>query len=681
MFGGMRDKPDDIVGEPPEAAYGPAAAALLRAVAGHFARVGDDFVDAFYRGLALDEQPARILGSLQAESLEALKRRQAAHLQYLVAPDTRRADLMARAEAIGRAHALVGVGGSMLMRSQALYRGLIAALGAKAGMDAEQRYRLSRIIEQRLQDDIQGQAEAAERVMADYWRSLSRPYANPATPWADASSEELEVLGGLPGIRAALLLRLNQDGVLTVERSAGPQAREISEVMLSPSTSVVIDPATPRGQGLVALAWRSREAQSTPNYGTDARLRFWSSQAARLRVQSTFALPVLDESGHVVACVYLYGAWPSQFEAPWMREFGRGLQRRWEQTWQRCRAPSLYALPQELADAYRHRIFSGGLAMYLQPVIDLRSGEVNSMEALARLCMPDASVIPPGEFLPLLGNTELDRLFRLGLAQVLDWVAALPAEFAQLGVSINLAPSTLLHPDCSAWVAEALRQRGVSPRRLHIELLETQELHSEAQRQSIEQLARLGVRLSMDDLGSGYSSLERLSRLPFDVIKIDQGLLATIRTHPMRVISLVGSLIQMAHDLQREAVVEGLEDTDAVEAVSLLGATLGQGFGLCRPMPMEQAGAWLRGFRAAPPAPRVATGLGALAYHWRYVRALHAPPSHTDLATCPLTAFLHRAAPRDAEVARWHAQLHQGEDVDLASKRISDWLVRSITSE
>ena len=675
----MRDKPDDLVGEPPEPAYGPAAAALLREVGEHFAGIGEEFVDAFYRGLALDEQPASILGALDAESLQALKLRQAAHLHFLVAPGTERDALLQRAEAIGRAHALVGVGGSMLMRSQALYRGLIAALGARARIDAERRYRLSRIVEQRLQDDIQGQAEAAERVMADYWRSLSRPYASPATPWADASAEELEVLGALPGIRAALLLRLDQDGVLTVERSAGPQAREISEVMLSPSTSVVIDPATPRGQGLVALAWRSRQAQSTPSYRTDPRLQFWSAQAARLRVQSTFALPVLDETGHVAACVYLYGAWPSQFEAPWMREFGRGLQRRWEQTWQRCRAPNLYALPQELADAYRHRIFAGGLAMYLQPVIDLRSGEVHSMEALARLCMPDGSVIPPVQFLPQLGNTELDRLFRLGLAQVLDWLVAQPARFEHLGVSINLAPSTLLHPDCTAWVAEALRQRDLAQRRLHIELLETQELHSEAQRHSIEQLARLGVRLSMDDLGSGYSSLDRLSRLPFDVIKIDQGLLATIRTHPMRVISLVGSLIQMAHDLQRAAVVEGLEDADAVEAVSLLGATLGQGFGLCRPMPMEQASAWLREFHAAPPAPRVATGLGALAYHWRYVRALHAPPSHTDLATCPLTAFLDATAPLDEQVAGWHAQLHRGEDVDQASRHISDWLVRSIT--
>lgn len=677
----MRDHERALGPETSEEAYGPRAAALLESAAEHFAQAGVEFVEAFYQGLALEPQSARILQALSAEQLQGLKARQAAHLQFLVDPGTTREQLRQRAETVGRVHALVGVGGSMLVRSQAQYESLLARLGARTGLNPEQRYALSRIVGQRLHEDIEGQTDAAERVLGAYWRLLARPHVRAGTAWADASAEELEVLGALPGVRAALLLRLDQQGVLTVERSAGPQAREIAEVMRDPGTSVLIDPQTPRGQGLVALAWRSREAQSTPNYAADPRLGFWTGQATRLRVQSTFALPVCDETGNVAACLYLYGAWPNQFETAWMREFGHGLQRRWEQTWQSSRSPSGFALPQERAEAYRARLFAGGLRMHLQPVFDLRSGEVESVEALARLHMPDGSVVPPGRFLPLLGHAELDQLFRLGLGQALDWLTGLSREdprFQGLGMSINLPPSALLNPDCTRWVAEALGSRGVQASRLHIELLETQELHSEAQRMGIEQLAGLGVRLSMDDLGSGYSSLERLSRLPFDVIKIDQGLLATLRTHPLRVISLVGSLIQMAHDLQRTAVVEGLEDADAVEAVSLLGATMGQGFGLCRPLAPEQAVRWLRDFRPAPSRASVGSPLGALAYHWRYVRALHVPPSHTDLATCPLTAFLRRAAPSDEAVADWHAQLHRGENVGQASQRISDWLVQSI---
>ncbi len=677
----MRDHQQDPEAESAEAPYGARAAALLEVVAIHFAQAAREFADDFYDGLALDAQSARILQALSPEQLGSLKGRQAEHLRFLVHPGTTRQQLRERARNVGRVHALVGVGGSLLVRSQAHYGELLARLGTRAGLGPEDRYALSRIVQQRLHDDIESQSEAAESVLGAYWRLLARPYARAGTAWTDASAEELDLLGALPGVRAALLLRLDEQGVLTVERSAGPQAREIAEVMRDPGTSVLIDPQTPRGQGLVALAWRSRLMQSTPNYASDPRLGFWAGQAIRLEVQSTFALPVCDEGGNVAACLYLYGAYPNQFESAWMREFGQGLQRRWEQTWRSSRSPSGFAMPQERAEAYRACMFAGGLHMHLQPVFDLRSGEVDSMEALARLHMPDGTVVGPGQFLPLLSQAELDRLFRLGLAQALDWLVELRGQhprFAGMGVSINLPPSTLLNPDCTRWVDEALRDRGLDPARLHIELLETQELHSESQREGLEQLASLGVCLSMDDLGSGYSSLERLSRLPFDVIKIDQGLLATLRSHPLRVISLVGSLIQMTHDLQRTAVVEGLEDADAVETVRLLGATMGQGFGLCRPLPPRQAASWLREFRPPPAQAAVRSPLGALAYHWRYVRALHVPPTHTDLETCPVTSFLQHAAPRDREVARWHAQLHAGEQVDQASQRISDWLVRSI---
>lgn len=674
----MHDCPQETWDPGGCAPYGKRAAELLRLIAPQVAQMGDDIVNSVYGDLFSEQESPRAVGALDSTVLRQLKSQQTAHLQLLVSPDTTREVLLGRADAMGQAHALVGVANSVLERGRALYRSLLVGVGARVGLDLEQRYGLSSVVDQRLHDDAQCQTEAIDRVLGSYWRLLSGVYPAGATPWADATAQELEPLGALPGIHAALLLRLDQNGVLTVERSAGPRAQEISEVMRNPSTSVVIDPASPRGQGLVALAWRSRQPQSTPSYASDPRLHFWTEQATRLGVQSTFALPVCDESGHVVACVYLYGAYPNQFEAPWMREFGRGLQRRWEQIWQRCQSRGSFAITQELADAYRKRLFAGGVQMYLQPVFDLRSGEVTTVEALARLCMPDGQVITPAQFLPLLGHAELDRLFRLGLAQVLDWLVEQAVEFTRLGVSINLAPSTLLNPDCAGWVGKALRERGLEPRRLQIELLETQELHSEAQRHSIEQLATLGVRLSMDDLGSGYSSLERLSQLPFDVIKIDQGLLATLRSHPLRVLSLVGALIQMVHELGREAVVEGLEDEDAVEAVVLLGATAGQGFGLCRPMPLQHAAAWLRDFRPVPARKSVCTGLGALAYHWRYMRALDTPQLHTDLENCPLTNYLRRVAPKDRRIEQWHAKLHEGQDVDTAARHIRDWLLRAI---
>ncbi len=660
-------------------AYGPAAEALLRPLEARFAQLNPEFVDAFYQQLQLDAASAGILGGLDGATLQHLRQRQAEHLHHLVAADTTREALRRRAEAVGSAHALVGAGSSRIVRAQAVYRGLLRAVVDSSPLEPAQRYAVVRLLEQRLQDDVLAQTEAVEAVMEAYWRVLAQPFAAQATPWPDVAQRELQALGALPGVLAALLLRLGEDGTLTVEHSAGPSASEVTGVLQDPATRLSIDAASPRGRGLAALAWRTGQVQSTPDYENDPRLQFWRAQARRLRVRSTFALPISDEAGGSVACLYLYGAYPRQFECDWMREFGRGLQQRWQQNWQRSGAAGAYAMPQRQAHIYREQLFGGGLRLFAQPIVDLQRGTVHSLEALARLRMPDGTLVGPAQFLPLLGHAELDRLFRIGLERLLEWIAAQGPEMDQLGVSINLAPSTLLNPDCAAWVEDGLRRFGVAPQRLDIELLESQEIHSPLQRHQIERLGRLGVRLSMDDLGSGYSSLERLARLPFDVIKIDQGLLASLRTQPLRVLSLVGSLIQMAHDLQREAVVEGLEDDDAIEAVRWLGASLGQGFGICRPMPLPELAGWVRDFRGLAQPAGIRSHLGALAYHWRFMRRLNAPALHGDLGSCPLTAFLRDAAPGDTELARCHARLHAGEDARSAGRQLSDWLVRAIT--
>ncbi len=650
---------------------------LLQLLASEVAALGDASLDAFYRDATA--QPDGHFAALGTVALRALKERQAAHLKLLLSPLPRDRQLLRHADAIGRTLALIGASGPLLVRMQALHRRVLFAVLERSVLDAAQRYALLQRVEQRLDADLQRQTEAFERVTASYFRALSRPFVDPGTPWIEMAAAELRVLGALPGIRAALLLRMNQDGVLTVESSAGPGARAIAEVMQGRATSVVIDPATPRGQGLVALAWRTMQPQSTPNYADDPRLSYWAETATRLAVQSTYALPVLDHERHVVACVYLYGAYPNQFESGWIQEFGRGLQRRWEQNWQHCGASHVYALPQDLAAAYRQQIFSGGLEMHVQPVIHLPSGTLHSMEALARLRMPDGTLVPPGRFLPLLGNVELDQLFRAGLAQALGWLRAQSA-LPHLSVSINMAPSTLLDADCPRWVRDALDRHGVAAHRLRIELLESQGLDSAVERDNIAQLTRLGTKLSMDDLGSGYSSLERLSRLPFDVIKIDQGLLGAVRSNPAQVIGLIGSLIQMARDFNREVIVEGLEDDALIEAVAALGATLGQGYGLCRPMSLPQATAWLHGYRPRPATGDIRTAIGALAYHWRHIRIMRIPKPRTELASSPLTAFLRNWAPHDAAAAEWHARVlaGEGDDVGEAGQKLSDWLVRAI---
>ncbi|MBG6180442.1 putative bifunctional diguanylate cyclase/phosphodiesterase [Arthrobacter sp. CAN_A1] len=327
-------------------------------------------------------------------------------------------------------------------------------------------------------------------------------------------------------------------------------------------------------------------------------------------------------------------------------------------------------------DGYRERLRSGGLESYMQPVIDLRDGSVHLFEALARLRMPDGRIASPGEFLPYLTEDELDLLFVGMIDQALGWVARWDREGLRANISVNLPPSTLLNPDCVELVRTALQRHGISPDRLGLELLESQTLEWEVQRDALDQLVGLGVGLAMDDLGAGYSSLKRLSVLPFNAIKLDRELLTEIRRKPVETLSMIASLIQMGRDFEMNVAIEGLEDLGITEAAVVLGAPLGQGFYLSRPLPAAEAAGWARDFTfdAQMNAPR--TYLGGLAYHWQFARL--GAPHPRPLGACPLTGLLDDS-PASEDVMRWHALQHDPDETHPSAGRLLiDWLVQQI---
>jgi len=271
-------------------------------------------------------------------------------------------------------------------------------------------------------------------------------------------------------------------------------------------------------------------------------------------------------------------------------------------------------------------------------------------------------------------------VFRLGLDQALEQLVAWEAKDLQLDLSVNLAPATLLDPDCPAWVGQALRRHGVAPHRLSLELLETESIDAASQDEAIDQLVRLGVKLAMDDLGSGYSSLQRLSTLPFDTIKVDQSLTLNLRRDPLLSLSLIRAIIQLGRDLGRQVVVEGLEDAGMVEAAVILGAVQGQGYALARPMRADLLPGWAGAFRLDVEAGRVRTFLGALAYHWLHAQSA-LPESSVPLKDCPVTQFFDAQGLGDAPVARWHRQCHADPLEPDASHRVTAWLVDRVRSE
>lgn len=327
---------------------------------------------------------------------------------------------------------------------------------------------------------------------------------------------------------------------------------------------------------------------------------------------------------------------------------------------------------------YRDHLFAGGLSMFMQPVLDLRTGELRRVEALARLTLPDGTVIPPARFLPALDEADLDELFQRGLNKALACIARWDNEGLSTKVSVNISPSTLRHPDCTRWVGDAIQLHGIEPDRLGLELLETLAMESDVQIEAIDRLLSLGVGLSLDDLGSGYSTLQRLFMLPFDLIKLDRGLLVDIRSKPVETLNTIAELTQMGRDFGVSVVIEGLEGGGMVEAASILGVPLGQGYFFARPMPAEKVPRWVAGFAFPLRTNALRSALGALTYHWQFLR--WTSPHPTVLADCPLTDFISRQS-TPAAAARWHAHQH-GQDPDPKyGQMLSDWLVDLVRDE
>ena len=330
----------------------------------------------------------------------------------------------------------------------------------------------------------------------------------------------------------------------------------------------------------------------------------------------------------------------------------------------------------DVAAQYRDRLFGGGLEMFMQPAVDLLNGGIYLFEALARLKLDDGSHLPPAAFLPHLGAAETDQLFRHGLNQVLAQLAAWDSEQLSTKVSVNIAPLSLLAPDCPRFVEQTLQRHGIVPQRLVLELLETETADWDLLKAPLNRLVEMGVGVAMDDLGAGYSSLKRLSMLPFTTVKIDRDMLTGLRTSPLETLSLIATLVQIGRDFGMTVVAEGLEDLGMTEAVAVLGAQYGQGYHLARPMPATEVPAWVKDFAARDTARHLQTGLGALAFHGKFVR-LGSPHPHA-VRDCPLTGYLDARGAVGGDVGRWHEQQHRAERSSGASQMIIDWLVRDI---
>jgi EAL domain-containing protein (putative c-di-GMP-specific phosphodiesterase class I) len=254
--------------------------------------------------------------------------------------------------------------------------------------------------------------------------------------------------------------------------------------------------------------------------------------------------------------------------------------------------PSMQAEADErarLLAALRRAVPAQEFRLHYQPQVD-RHGRVVGAEALLRWNSEELGPIEPARFIPLAEESGL--IVSIGRAVIRDacgvlaWWAQDPAT-AHLSLSVNVSPQQFQHPAFVEEVRLALQTAGVSPHLLKLEVTENVVISDMPSVQShMQALRELGVRLSLDDFGIGYSSLSYLKHLPLSQLKIDQVFVRTMLTDP-REAALVRTVIALARDLALELVAEGVETAEQREMLSELGCGLYQGYLFGRPVPLE----------------------------------------------------------------------------------------------
>jgi diguanylate cyclase (GGDEF)-like protein len=244
-----------------------------------------------------------------------------------------------------------------------------------------------------------------------------------------------------------------------------------------------------------------------------------------------------------------------------------------------------------LVEELRAAVEGERLVLHYQPQMDLRNGETIAAEALVRWPHPRLGLIPPLEFLPLAEEAGLmGPLTRLVLDQALAQCAIWRAAGSRLAMSVNVSSSNLLDPGFIDVVRSALRRHRVPAAALILEITETTIIRDFAACQSaIEELRSLGLGVSIDDFGSGFTSLAYLGSLPITELKLDRTFIGGLSTHGREQdVKLVRATIELGHALGLLVVAEGIETLATLELLALLGCDRAQGYFTGRPVPAEE---------------------------------------------------------------------------------------------
>ena len=237
----------------------------------------------------------------------------------------------------------------------------------------------------------------------------------------------------------------------------------------------------------------------------------------------------------------------------------------------------------EIEDELRAAIQRDELSIFFQPIVDLETGRIRTFEALVRWFHPLKGELRPDEFIPVAEETGV--IVTLG-----NWITAQAARIAatwpeDVTLAVNLSPLQIRAPGAALGIRNALREAGLDPHRLELEVTESLFVEdNHATTAFIEELSAIGVKFALDDFGTGYSSLGYIHKYPFNKIKVDRSFVSG-KNVGRKSEAIIRAVAEMGAQLGMEIVAEGLETIEQVHAVRDAGCTLGQGFYFSRAVP------------------------------------------------------------------------------------------------
>ena len=245
------------------------------------------------------------------------------------------------------------------------------------------------------------------------------------------------------------------------------------------------------------------------------------------------------------------------------------------------------------------------MSLVFQPIIDIRTGRATAFEALARWRSPVLGDVSPGDFIPVAERAGLVRGLTLVLLQkALTAAAGWPAS---VRISFNLSAHDISLAESVIQIIALVNRSGVSPKRIDFEITETSIAYDVAQaRAAVIAFRALGVGISLDDFGTGFSSLSHVHRLELDKIKVDRSFVADVTSNPVS-LKIVKSLVALCSDMGLDCVIEGVETVAQLEVLNGLGCTLVQGYYFARPMPEADVAAYLESEDKLPSRRRMGT--------------------------------------------------------------------------